>query len=684
MSTSVSDNSTQNGEAARTESYFASPELSQRADLLRHLTENSNLIPLIRGVEGMGKSTFIQHLLDLAPENWIPVEIGADVMLQPDSLLANLASLFDQHGSGDRLIDDLVRHFEDLRNDGFLPVIIVDDAHLLPEATIIALLRLHERSTDELPLAQILLFADPEIDDLLKTPQLRVMNLQSLQILDMPEFTLDQTGLYLEHLLSSEEESSVPDLTSSQIERIYDDTGGMPGLIKEHAEKLIGKAEKSSPTPDKSSSLSGRTIIGGGLAGIALVLVLIYQDDINSIFSGDSELADSAQNVQIVTEGYKPLVIPESEIMDKPEQEAVIAESVDRDMPGDTEDVAGEQSDLGTVTTEDIEKQSDETKKVALKKQEQASEPEAIITQAEQPDVLPAQSKIVEKPASDSPVTTNTKDSTQAVPAEKKSTPVEKKLAKPQPIEGGVNKQEPKVSEAVSKTEPQTEPQTEPKVAQKKPDETKKPPKPVVQQTKKPEPPVKVTAKPAVSPARPVAKTQQKVEVKKAIKPVVASPPSMPEKKPQVMPAPVEERSTVLAKSESPSVKVVDTPKEQDTKQQATKATETIAATAKKARDMFYREAWLLKQMPSSYTIQLVGLQDEKGIADFIKRHSVDGPIAYYRTQRNGKPWFPVLYGAYSTRDRAVAARSKLPESLINSGAWLRTLGSVQKDIRAR
>ncbi|MEJ2529897.1 MAG: AAA family ATPase [Gammaproteobacteria bacterium] len=220
MSPSESANSPQNAGSQLPGTYHSSPELAQRTDLLRHLIENSNLIPLVKGAEGIGKSTFIRHLLELAPENWIAVEIAADVMLQPALLLANLARRFGLDDRGEELMERLVSHFDDLRHDGLLPVIIVDDAHLLPEASIIVLLRLHERGEGGSPLAQILLFAQPEIDNILKTPQLRVMNLQSLQMLDMPVFTLEQTERFLEHILSTGESKSPPLILPVQIEKI--------------------------------------------------------------------------------------------------------------------------------------------------------------------------------------------------------------------------------------------------------------------------------------------------------------------------------------------------------------------------------------------------------------------------------------------------------------------------------
>ncbi len=666
MSPSESTNLTRDDGLARTNTYFASPELSQRADLLRHLTENSNLIPLVRGAEGMGKTTFIRHLLDLAPENWIPVEISADVMMQPDALLADLADLFDQDDSSDRLMDDLIGHFDDLRQDGFLPVIIIDDAHLLPEASIITLLRLHERGHDDVPLAQILLFAEPEIDDLLRTPQLRVMNLQSLQLLDMPEFTLEQTELYLEHLLSAEGSSSVRPLTDSQIEKIYEETGGAPGLIKEQALKLAAANKKPALTINLHEYLSKKSIIGGGVAAVIVVLILIYQSDINAIFTGENKPAATNQEEHPPAVGSVSLPIPE--FVDGADQdlERDVEESVNRDVPSDMETVEGEEMEQGSVSDEGENKKGTES-------QEQAPQLEAVKVQAA-PKPVPLQSVQDEnQPEKEDDVAgSSVKENIE----QSKEVPINS-ADKEEPIK----KEEPKVSKNIPAKKPATSVKPQ-KVEQKGPNVTNNKPKAQVQQARKPEKIIESKEK-----TLPV-KTDEKVPapaINESPKSVQAPPPS-PQKKGVPTPAPVEDRSTMLVQKEVPAIKATGSPPSVTEKKTAvTPMKAKPAATAPMtASSGFLREDWLLKQKPSSYTIQIVGLQDEKGIAEFIKRHSISGHIAYYRTQRGGKPWFSVLYGAYSTRGRAVEARNKLPESLIKSGVWLRTLSSVQKDIRAR
>jgi DamX protein len=96
------------------------------------------------------------------------------------------------------------------------------------------------------------------------------------------------------------------------------------------------------------------------------------------------------------------------------------------------------------------------------------------------------------------------------------------------------------------------------------------------------------------------------------------------------------------------------------------------------------REEWLLRQNPNAYTLQLVALGEEAGISRFLERFSLPGQAAYFRTMRQGKPWFSLLYGVYPDRQAALAARARLPAELQHSDVWPRSLASVQEEIRNR
>ncbi len=105
--------------------------------------------------------------------------------------------------------------------------------------------------------------------------------------------------------------------------------------------------------------------------------------------------------------------------------------------------------------------------------------------------------------------------------------------------------------------------------------------------------------------------------------------------------------------------------------------------TISKKPEGIHRENWLLAQNPSYYTIQLIGLQNEKSIHKFVKKHKLFSQVAYYKTLYHKKDWYPLLYGVYSTRREALSAMKKLPQELGKFSPWIRTFSSIQQIIKS-
>ena len=96
------------------------------------------------------------------------------------------------------------------------------------------------------------------------------------------------------------------------------------------------------------------------------------------------------------------------------------------------------------------------------------------------------------------------------------------------------------------------------------------------------------------------------------------------------------------------------------------------------------RETWLMAQVSSGYTIQLIGVRSEQSLLAFIKQQNLPGqqPMAYYRTVYRGSSWYPLLYGIYPTAQQARKAIDSLPETIQNMNPWIRRLSAIQKAIR--
>ena len=95
------------------------------------------------------------------------------------------------------------------------------------------------------------------------------------------------------------------------------------------------------------------------------------------------------------------------------------------------------------------------------------------------------------------------------------------------------------------------------------------------------------------------------------------------------------------------------------------------------------REAWLLQQNPAHYTLQLVAGAHRETIEKFIREHKLkNDQLALYQTTRNGKPWYGLVSGDYANKQRAIDARSRLPDPLRRLNPWVRPFADIQKDLR--
>jgi type II secretory pathway predicted ATPase ExeA len=120
-------------------------------------------------------------------------------------------------------------------------------------------------------------------------------------------------------------------------------------------------------------------------------------------------------------------------------------------------------------------------------------------------------------------------------------------------------------------------------------------------------------------------------------------------------------------------------------KAQAGKKKKQVKTVSKKSKKVkrIHRESWLLAQNQSHYTIQLIGLQNEKSVYKFVNKHKLFNQVAYYKTLYHNKDWYPLLYGVYPTRKEASSAMRKLPKEFRKFSPWIRSFSSIQQIIKS-
>jgi type II secretory pathway predicted ATPase ExeA len=108
----------------------------------------------------------------------------------------------------------------------------------------------------------------------------------------------------------------------------------------------------------------------------------------------------------------------------------------------------------------------------------------------------------------------------------------------------------------------------------------------------------------------------------------------------------------------------------------------TVSEKSKKTKGI-HRESWLLAQNSSYYTIQLIGLQNEKAIHKFVKKYKLFNQVAYYKTLYHKRDWYPLLYGVYPSKKEASSTMKKLPKELHKFSPWIRSFSSIQQIIKS-
>lgn len=91
--------------------------------------------------------------------------------------------------------------------------------------------------------------------------------------------------------------------------------------------------------------------------------------------------------------------------------------------------------------------------------------------------------------------------------------------------------------------------------------------------------------------------------------------------------------------------------------------------------------AWVWSQDPQRYTLQLAAAGSEEAIQAAMRRIALAGELAVVQTQRDGKPWYALIYGSFAGRDVASAVIERLPESLRQAGPWPRSFAALHEEI---
>ena len=272
---------------------YLDAERDQRDNMLHHLIQHSNLLLIVSGEHGMGKTSLLQRFVNTANEEWSLCKVQANTMMDAHQLLASIARNFGLQVSNQPasvLQETLYQYLVTIQRNGQIPILLVDDAHELPKDALETLFTLADTETSEDNLLRIILFCEPQIEIMLESPAIQPLRERITHTIDIPAFNEEQTAEYIKHRLAVCGFTGASPFQPKDIKRIFKVSRGIPAHINELAhlhlngEKYITSEPDNLPDEYTQLSFSKKRLAMGVVVITVVVAALLSQDKINGLF----------------------------------------------------------------------------------------------------------------------------------------------------------------------------------------------------------------------------------------------------------------------------------------------------------------------------------------------------------------------------------------------------------------
>ncbi len=230
--------------------FYEEPGCKHCLDLLLHLGRFGELVLLVSGVLGSGKSTLFDQFLARSDSGVFTCSIDAatavDKQQLEDLLLAELG-INDVSDRKQGINKVLKNRLQAINRKYSAVILLIDNVDQLP-ATLYSFLQEITAITDDdgSMLLHLVFFAEPQVE-----LKLKGLFADKLKILKLSPYSLEETSKYLKYRLLSADSSSgqfSEIFDSVSILNIYKLSNGVPGRINKLAHhKLLEMADKKSP-----------------------------------------------------------------------------------------------------------------------------------------------------------------------------------------------------------------------------------------------------------------------------------------------------------------------------------------------------------------------------------------------------------------------------------------------------
>lgn len=190
----------------------------------------------ITGEVGTGKTLLCRRMLNLlsVDKNFVTAYIP-NPYLTPSALNLVLAEELDievaRNAGQNRILKLITEKLIELNTEDKKVVLLIDEAQAMPEQTLEALRLLTNLETEKHKLLHIVLFGQPELDELLQRPSVRQLRQRIAFSHELPHLDRDGVEAYIAHRLTVAGYNGSALLPATAINFLHKASRGVPRLI---------------------------------------------------------------------------------------------------------------------------------------------------------------------------------------------------------------------------------------------------------------------------------------------------------------------------------------------------------------------------------------------------------------------------------------------------------------------
>ena len=272
--------------------YFSSEERNQQLGMLEHLSRYSNLLSVVKGAAGSGKTRFLQEFIRLQNDTAVISHVKASMLMTAGQLLQSIyqgyADVLDSQNAGTSF-GPLLKFAHEIEAKGQKAIILIDNAHELNTDAVTMLMDMMSLATESQEVPHVALFTEYSVARNLDSYQ-RSRYEQLSHELELAPYSFEQTRAYLLHRVRAIGGGINLPFNERQLKKIYQQSEGFPGAINQAALALMGDGKNNDgDTKGKRSWVRLGGSFGFPLVHMALMSIIMLGILVAVIFSDGEE-----------------------------------------------------------------------------------------------------------------------------------------------------------------------------------------------------------------------------------------------------------------------------------------------------------------------------------------------------------------------------------------------------------